>query len=184
MDAKILCLGILSKGEATGYEIKKACENGPYAYIHPIGYGSIYPALGHLLEEGCVSCREVLSDSGPGKKVYRITQSGQDMLSSALEAPCAPDRFRSEKLMVLLLGHMVSQERVSQILESYLEEHEKALHMIDNAPEGDIPPGRQFVRAFGRTIHQAAADFLRTRGEDFCRELAVAREENQQGNRS
>ena len=30
MDVKTLCLGILNRGDATGYEIKKACEDGPF----------------------------------------------------------------------------------------------------------------------------------------------------------
>src|SRR3546814_8991519 len=34
MDAKTLCLGVLSRGAASGYEIKKAFEEGPFSHFH------------------------------------------------------------------------------------------------------------------------------------------------------
>ncbi|MCZ6511637.1 MAG: PadR family transcriptional regulator, partial [Alphaproteobacteria bacterium] len=49
MDTKTLCLGVLTHGDASGYEIKKALEDGPFGHIQEIGFGSIYPALAKLL---------------------------------------------------------------------------------------------------------------------------------------
>jgi DNA-binding PadR family transcriptional regulator len=51
-DVRTLCLGILSIGEATGYEIKKALEEGPFGHVLEASFGAIYPALGRLTEEG------------------------------------------------------------------------------------------------------------------------------------
>ena len=45
MDTRSICLGVLSMGEATGYEIKKLFEDGPFSHFYDAGYGSIYPAL-------------------------------------------------------------------------------------------------------------------------------------------
>ena len=45
MDAKTLCLGVLTLGEATGYEIKKAVEEGPSPIsIRPASARSIPPS--------------------------------------------------------------------------------------------------------------------------------------------
>ena len=52
MDAKTLCLGALSRGDASGYEIKKAFEEGPLSHIHEASFGAIYPALTRLDEQG------------------------------------------------------------------------------------------------------------------------------------
>ncbi len=41
MDAKTLCLGALSRGDASGYEIKKAFEEGPLSHIHEASFGAI-----------------------------------------------------------------------------------------------------------------------------------------------
>src|SRR3546814_3071348 len=55
MDAKTLCLGVLSRGAASGYEIKKAFEEGPFSHFHQASFGSIYPALNALSADGLVA---------------------------------------------------------------------------------------------------------------------------------
>jgi len=55
MDVKTLCLGVLSRGTASGYEIKKQCEEGPFAHFYAAGFGSIYPALNALLNNRLIS---------------------------------------------------------------------------------------------------------------------------------
>ena len=39
MDAKILCLGALTCGDASGYEIKKIFEGAPFAHFHQVSFG-------------------------------------------------------------------------------------------------------------------------------------------------
>jgi len=39
MDVKTLCLGVLNRGEASGYEIKKQCEEGPFSHFYAAGFG-------------------------------------------------------------------------------------------------------------------------------------------------
>jgi hypothetical protein len=51
MNVKTLCLGILSFGEASGYEIKKKVEEGLFSHFIDASYGSIYPALTQMLAE-------------------------------------------------------------------------------------------------------------------------------------
>ena len=63
MDVRTICLGILTRGDATGYEIKKLFEDDGYQHFVEASFGSIYPALNRLTEEGYVSVRE----ESPGK---------------------------------------------------------------------------------------------------------------------
>ena len=42
MDVRTLCLGVLSMGSASGYEIKKRLENG-FGHFYDASFGSIYP---------------------------------------------------------------------------------------------------------------------------------------------
>src|SRR3546814_15551348 len=67
MDVKTLCLGVLSRGEASGYEIKKAFEEGPFSHIHHASFGSIYPALNALSAEGLVAVRAQAQNTRPAK---------------------------------------------------------------------------------------------------------------------
>ena len=54
MDAKTLCLGVLLRGEASGYEIKKAFEEGPFSQFLPPG------RVGHLIDQRIAWYREAL----------------------------------------------------------------------------------------------------------------------------
>ena len=60
MDVKTLCLGVLTEGDKTGYEIKRCFEEA-FSHFFGAGFGSIYPALADLSRRGLVKklpCRE------------------------------------------------------------------------------------------------------------------------------
>ena len=68
MDIKTLCLGVLSRCDATGYEIKKAFEEGPFGHIHAASFGAIYPALGALSDAGMVLGTEMAQEKRPDRR--------------------------------------------------------------------------------------------------------------------
>ena len=67
MDTKTLCLGVLTRGDASGYEIKKAFEDGPFGHIQEIGFGSIYPALAKLLQDDLVTVTQYAQAGRPAR---------------------------------------------------------------------------------------------------------------------
>ena len=67
MNIRTLCLGILSFREATGYEIKKMVEDGMFSHFIDASYGSIYPALTQMLNEG----------TSDGSRRRTVGQAGQ-----------------------------------------------------------------------------------------------------------
>ena len=54
MDVKTVCLGMLTDGDATGYDLKKHFDSS-FGHFYSAGYGSIYPALASLADHGLVS---------------------------------------------------------------------------------------------------------------------------------
>ncbi len=48
MDTKALCLAVLVRGDATGYEIRKAFEREVLGHIQDASFSAIYPALKRL----------------------------------------------------------------------------------------------------------------------------------------
>ena len=58
MDVKTLCLGVLTEGDRTGYEIKQRFEEA-FNHFFGAGFGSIYPALAELTRRGLVTCESV-----------------------------------------------------------------------------------------------------------------------------
>ena len=87
MNVRTLCLSILYNGEASGYDIRRMCTEEEFAYFVEASYGSIYPALAKLEEDGLVTSRTEQQDGKPAKKIYSITDAGRDAFVAALGEP-------------------------------------------------------------------------------------------------
>lgn len=160
MDVKTVCLGILTLGEASGYEIKKQFQEGPFSYFYDAGYGSIYPALGGLLAQGLVVCTETAQERRPAKKVYAITPAGRAAFRRALHERPAEDRIRSEVLTVLFFADLLEEDHLRAVFGEYLEHFRRGVEHLRGLDCTDIPPGRLFVRGFGRTFFEAAVRYM------------------------
>ncbi|MFA7428744.1 MAG: PadR family transcriptional regulator [Rhodospirillaceae bacterium] len=162
MDAKTLCLGALMLGDASGYEIRKFYEDGPYSAFHAVSLGSIYPALNALLTDGLVTVCEMAQDGRPAKKVYTVTEQGKAVFMRGLEGSPGADRFRSDMLFILAFGHVLPPARRTALLDGYLEEYQRMraelAACIDANP--DVPAGRRFVRDFGLAVYEAVITYV------------------------
>lgn len=181
MDVRTLCLAVLTKGEATGYEIKKMFEEGPFAHFQSASFGSIYPALSRLLADGLVEARAQEQDGRPDKKVYSITEAGNAVVDAALTIAPEPDTFRSDFLFLLYFASRLSDERVNELVDRRIELYRhKQGHICEqmtmreaNQCNGD--PGREFVAGFGIAIYKAAADYLEANRATLLEHLRAAR---------
>jgi DNA-binding PadR family transcriptional regulator len=161
MDAKTLCLAVLTKGDASGYEIKKALEEPPLGHFQDTGFGSIYPALTKLTEEGLVEGTAMAQEKRPDKKVYSITQAGRQALLEALMEPPTPDRYRSDFLFVLFLGHLLPVERLAEVVDERIAYYEEQISRMEGCCLEDRPAGQLLVHGFGLTLYRAAVRYLR-----------------------
>jgi DNA-binding PadR family transcriptional regulator len=177
MDAKTLCLGVLAKGDASGYEIKKAFEEGPFAHIHPTSFGSIYPALAKLTDEGLVSCTELAQDKRPDKKVYAMTESGRRALVTELMEPPAPDRARSDFLFILFLAHLLPRDSIAKLIDQRIAWYEESIEHMNCCEIEEQPPGIRFVHGFGLAVYGAASAYLKAQGGALLDELASPSEQ-------
>jgi len=172
MDIKTLCLGALSIGDASGYEIKKLFEEGSFSHFYDAGYGSIYPALNKLLAEDLVTCTEVEQEGRPAKKVYSLTNTGLTKLKTDLSEEPARDKTRSESIVMMFFGHLISTSHREEILQSYLDYYREGIDCIEEIDQTDQPFSRQFVRGLGLAVYQAAANYL-----EENKDLLLANEE-------
>lgn len=174
MDVKTLCLGVLSRGEASGYEIKKAFEEGPFSHFHQASFGSIYPALNALSAEGLIAGRAQVQDKRPDKKSYSITPKGRNALVTALMAPPAPDAVRSDFLFILTFAQYLPPTRVDQLIGERIAWYHEALARMESCsrePEDRVGgPGADFVLGMGIAVYRAAADYLETHREALIAE--------------
>ena len=124
MDARTLCLGVLARGDASGYEIKKSFEEGPFAHIQAASFGSIYPALTRLSEDGLLACRAEPQDKRPDKKVYSITPAGRDALAARLMKAPADDRLSSDFLFILFFAHILPPPLLAEFIDQRIAWYE------------------------------------------------------------
>jgi len=160
MDVKTLCLGVLSRGDATGYEIKKQCEEGPFAHFYAAGFGSIYPALNALCDDGMVSMREVTQAGRPAKKIYTITAEGRMALTAALAQPPAPDRLRSDFLFITFFGQLLPARDIDRLIGDRIAQINSKLSDMTNCAEQDLPGGEAFTLGYGIAVLTAAVEYL------------------------
>ena len=159
MHVTTLCLGALVFGDATGYEINKMFEEGPVSHFLDASYGSIYPALTRLTEEGLVTCKAEHQERRPDKKIYSLTKKGRQQLSDALGQQLAPDKFRSEFLFTVLFAHLLPRDRVSELVDQRLSAMKEKAQQLSESDEGDSP-GMEFARQYGHAVFTASIDFL------------------------
>ena len=162
MDVKTVCLGMLTDGEASGYDLKKEFESS-FAHFFAAGYGSIYPALSALANEGCVECEEIPQEGKPDRKVYRITEAGRARLLEALGKPDPSHKIRSEFLAMMCFAHLMTAEQIRTVLEHRKEELGRYLDMFEEFEADGMcgwTPGMRFVCGFGKTVMTAISEYI------------------------
>ena len=176
MNVRTICLGILTRGSATGYEIKKLFEDDGYQHFVEASFGSIYPALNRLTEEGLVSVREEAQEKRPDRKVYSITPAGRNAFVTALMKPLPEDKHRSPFVFAMLFSHLLPSGRVTALIDAYISHGEAKLAQIDEPKGKPLTPGERFVTGLGRAIYLSMLEFLRAHRTEIETPAAEAAE--------
>ena len=178
MDVKTLCLGALTTGEKTGYEIKRCFEQA-FSHFFAAGYGSIYPALDELTRHGLVTCTVVEQDKRPDKKVYRLTEAGRRALVEGFMAAAPRHKIRSEFLVLMYFAQILPPERVGAVMDEMVAQWDAVLRELEGAGErcamsGDHTPGARFTIGYGRAVIAAARDYVAGQRDALVREVEAA----------
>ena len=163
MDVRTICLGILTRGDATGYEIKKTVEEDGWRHFVEASYGSIYPALNRLTEEGLVSVHAQAQEKRPDRKVYTITPAGRSAFVASLMETLPEDRHRSAFAFAMLFADLLPKERVGQMLDAYIALTEETLSQLRQAEAKPQREGERFATGLGQAAYAAMLDYLRLR---------------------
>ncbi len=133
MDIKTMVLGFLMRGSMTGYELKKRFSLS-FSFFSALSYGSIYPALKRLEQEGLITLKVEIQDGSPNRKVYTITNSGRKFFLENLRTPFTLERQKSAFLSRLFFfSHLTREERLataSRYLQS-IKEMQKTLVAVE-----------------------------------------------------
>ena len=162
MDVKTVCLGMLTDGPASGYDMKK-CFESTFGHFFPAGYGSIYPALATLARDGLVELEEIPQEGKPDRKVYSITSNGRDALDKALTNPNPTHRVRSEFLAMMCFPHLMSDEQINEVIDNKIHELNELMQIINELPtdvDGPMPKGTRFVAGFGHFVAASLTSYI------------------------
>lgn len=160
MDVRTVCLGVLTLGDASGYEIRKMFEDGPFQYFTDAGFGSIYPALKKLHDAGHVTLREQEQESRPDKKIYSITPEGREAFSKAIRGVPAADKFRSDFLLALFFEDFLPKDMLAEIVDERIAWYRDKLGQLQDCDRSGWGAGPTFVNRFGRAVYRSAMEFL------------------------
>jgi PadR family transcriptional regulator, regulatory protein AphA len=173
MDVRTICLGFLSRGEHSGYEIKKHFED--VGTVTEPSFGSIYPALSKLTEEGLVLVRAEAQTKKPDRKVYSITPAGRRAFLDALMAPLGEDRYRSPFLFAMLFADLLPAPRAAALFDEQIAHVERHLTQLNESQTAESE-GEHFVHDFGRTMYVTMLEYLRQHRDRFAASLQKAAE--------
>lgn len=138
MNVRTLCLSILTRGQASGYEIRKRCLEKESSYFIAASYGAIYPALAKLEQDGMVTMKIEQSDGKPNKKTYTITDLGRKALIDELMRPLAADEYRSSFLFFIQFANQMPASLVRTRIDEYEERVMAEIQQLQNL-KSDIP---------------------------------------------
>ncbi|WP_350333752.1 PadR family transcriptional regulator [Coralliovum pocilloporae] len=179
MNVRTLCLSILYFQEATGYEIRKLSTEGRFSHFVDASFGSIYPALGRLEQDGLVTSREETQIGKPARKIFSITEAGRQTFIEELNQPPSQDVFRSEFLMIGMCAELVDAPRIAAAIETRLGQLDAELEHITSVLEDCEHPGTRWVCEYGLHCISSSKDYLtknRARLEAIAEQAAAARD--------
>lgn len=173
MDVKTACLGVLARGPASGYEIRKQFEDGVFSHFAEGGFGSIYPALKQLEGEGKLSCVLQAQDGRPPKKVFSLTPEGRLALIDAMQVLPGPDKYKSDFLFLMFFADYQSARWIEEVVDARIAQERAMLARLTDPAQCDPstgPAGHAFVHGFGVAMTRAAIRYL----EDHKHEIVAA----------
>ena len=162
MDLSIVCLAILSRSEASGYEITKKIEGPPYNHFCHAGFSAVYAALRRLAAEGAVEARALSQQSRPDKTLYRILPTGTARLETMLQQTPGEDVVHSDFLFALFFADLMPADAVGRLIDRRIAWYRGAIARLEAcaASSGETPFGHGMVRQFGLAVYRAALAFL------------------------
>lgn len=162
MNVRDFILGLLVRQPMSGYDIKSLLESLSWLIDVP-SYGSVYPALHALLEDGFVSVEVVTSPDKPPKKVYSATEEGERALQEWLAHMQETEPSLKSFLMRLFLADNFSHTGLITHLNRrrlQVKMNHSAFEKLATAEAGDGDLGERLVRDYSLAIANAELDWL------------------------
>lgn len=173
-------LAALLDEELSGYQLAKAFDMGVANFWHALPQ-QLYAELAKLEKEGLVAGREVVQDTRPNKRLFRVTDDGLAELDRFAALAAKPSFIRDDLLVkVQAADHLDAAELIARLTEraEFAEAKAAQFEALLKGMRGGRP--EEFLR-YGERIGpyltcRRGRDFERA-NHDWCQEvIAVLRE--------
>ncbi|MFI6479878.1 PadR family transcriptional regulator [Nonomuraea sp. NPDC050663] len=161
-------LALLAKEPAHGYELKQALEQTFGAAYPSPNIGQIYVTLARLEKDGLVRAVDVEQSNRPNKKVYYLTATGREALTTWVEEPTEGPRVRDEFYMKLVLAPLTGIADRMALISRQRRHYLGLMRELNEVMErSESAVARLLVE--GAMLHlQADLDWLERCQEELC----------------
>lgn len=130
MASEHVILGVIGWYPCSGYDIKAEFEQGGAGLLSGLNFGSIYPSLKKLRDEGLIESAQ----AGAGertRKVHELTARGWDELAAWLRTPTVyPIPMRDELLLKMLFWGAALPEDRATLIEHLRRRRERTVELL------------------------------------------------------
>ncbi len=162
MNIRHVILGLLAQQAMSGYDIKSLFKGLTWLIDAP-SYGSLYPTLHTLLEEGLVSVDVEPGRGKPSRKLYQITEAGRRELIERLESSELPERSIRAFVRQLILAEYLSPDTLAAHLARRREQLAEYLQRTEYTNDDPTEVGQWLIHDYGTTLARAELNWLDTR---------------------
>ena len=168
MSLRYAILGLINVMPMTGYDLKHQAFDATVRHFWPADQSQIYRTLNQLSDSGWVSVTVEEQDDRPDRKIYAITEAGQQALMAWLKSDQAVPTLRDPLLVQLFFGQETPRDDLLRVLGNQLAVHQTQLAAFAQIP---IPPPasrpddrwlalQHLTLDFGLALEQAYVDWL------------------------
>jgi len=154
-------LGLLARQPMSGYDIKCFLSSLTWLIDSP-SFGSLYPALHALLEDGLVTVEVVPNQDKPPRKIYSITEAGQRVLREWVNRPVESGASLKAFVMRLILAGSLSPAGLISHLQqrrAQVASHQRALQETAKDVDG-MDLGEHLAIDYGLAVADAEMAWL------------------------
>jgi DNA-binding PadR family transcriptional regulator len=163
-------LGFLRYTPLTGYDLKKAFDVS-VRHFWPADQSQIYRTLARMAERGWVEMEVIPQEDRPNRKLYHVTEAGQEELRGWLAMPLPLDEPRIPWLVQVFFAGQLDDEDILPLFEQEAEQLRARLARYDRIPQESAvyvetvgSPREAFfwmlTLEYGVTVNQAALDWI------------------------
>jgi DNA-binding PadR family transcriptional regulator len=123
-------LALLAGDTGHGYELRQTLEQEFGELLPVLNTGQIYSTLARLERDGLIVGQSVAGDSRR-KRLYELTESGQEVLAGWIKAPVPGTRLKDEFFMKLVVVASVGLAEPQTLIDGQRREYLQSLRDLD-----------------------------------------------------